>query len=328
MWQGQATNGYYGCPSQAPNACQACGKLSIPTYNADEWAEYNQTDEGVKTFKYWADWIPTPDGERWCINKRLEARRIVDGMIARWGWQTLREGEGVIDIGGEPGFVAAELLASGIHVTVVDPAFGATGKAHASTTKCIEDPLAHGSGQFAPGVTPFRVIRKPFDEAFVQDPSNHDFLSKVSAIVALYPDEGTNFLIHYTAKHGIRTAIIPCNECAQYFPPHNPTYEGFVGELLQRDYHWAQMFGQSPMCQEMISGTPFCRVLLQRTPWQWRQESAWHPQAAWRHSSAGDQGYSCSGGYNAYRGCTHGYGNGCGGRFGSGCGCKSRGMAY
>eukprot|EP00439_Symbiodinium_sp_Y106_P072231 s574_g13.t1 len=80
----------------------------------------------------WRDWVAGPDGSRWCENKRYEADRIVDWMVCNWGLQNMCRGSGVLDVGGEPGFLASALLARGVGVTVVDPTWRITGKAHAS----------------------------------------------------------------------------------------------------------------------------------------------------------------------------------------------------
>lgn len=217
-------------------------------------------------FRWWADWIPTPDGQNWCANKMREARCIVNGMIQKWGLDVLQSGEGVVDIGGDPGFVAAELIRSGIHVTVIDPGFGKSGKSNPATDRFLRDPM-HAK-RMREGVVPFRKIQHPFTEAFAKDPDNASFLNGVSAFVSLYPDEATDFLLRFTAKMNLRTALIPCNECVRFFPPHEPTYEGFVKHLLILDDGYVQESGgrAASLQRVQIWGTPFCPVLLQRSP--------------------------------------------------------------
>jgi len=205
------------------------------------------------------------EGQDWCYKKQAEAHRVVQGMINQWGLHVLQAGAGVIDIGGDPGFVAAELLYAGIRTTVVDPAFGMSGKANPAISAYLKDQTLHKTAES--GTTPFTVIRRPFNQDFVDDPANQDLVTRVSAIVSLYPDEATDFLLHFTAARALRTAIIPCNECRQYFPPQNPTYEGFVTHLLQRDNYTVSLYGHGAFLrQEWLTGTPFCRVILQRTP--------------------------------------------------------------
>lgn len=200
-------------------------------------------------------------------NKRQEARCVVNGMIAQWGLPALCEGEGVIDIGGDPGFVAAELLHNGIHATVIDPAFGYAGKSDPWTLRYLEDP-GHRS-RVREGATPLRILRRAFDEAFVRDPANRRLLEGASALVSLYPDEGTDFVLQFTAARALRTALIPCNECRQYFPPREPTYEGFVKQLLQNDRQYCWRYGgAAPLRREQVWGTPYCQVLLARSPQQ------------------------------------------------------------
>jgi len=179
----------------------------------------------------------------------------VEGMICKWGLRTLQAGC-VMDVGGDPGFVSAELLHAGINVTVLDPAFGCSGKADPATTHH----LSHSPANLT-------LIRKPFNQDFVDDPENASLMRNVSAFVSLYPDEATDFLIAFTAAHAMRIALIPCNECAQYFPPQEPTYEGFVRQLLMKDRYYASCYGQKAHLQrERICGAPFCQTLLQRTP--------------------------------------------------------------
>lgn len=247
--------------SQYPQGCTgACGCWNGcwgHGYTADEWDVYGKTLEGQNTYRWWADWIPTPAGQQWCANKRWEARRVVDGMIQQWGLQALQAGEGVIDIGGDPGFVAAELLRSGIRVTVVDPAFGVSGKANPMTSEVLRH---FGQNQL-------RLIRQPFNQAFVDNPAYAGLLGQATALVSLYPDEATDFCLCFSAFSSMRTALIPCNECRQYFPPHDPTYEGFVNQLLARDCHYARFFGNPVLLRrERICNTPYCQVILQRTP--------------------------------------------------------------
>ena len=202
-------------------------------------------------------------------NKRREARAVVTGLIRHWGLEKLRQGEGVLDVGGDPGFLAAELLQQGIHVTVIDPGFGFAGKSDASTTEYL-----HSSEHYERvrvGVTPFRVIREPFSEDFANIPKNRKLLEAASALVSLYPDEATDFLLYWSATNGKPFAFIPCNDCAQYFPPQNPTYEGFVRRLLADDSRYCQSVQNGSMLHQVLSReylveAPFCRVLLQRAP--------------------------------------------------------------
>jgi len=234
------------------------------SFTAEEWEQWNQTPEGSAQYHWWADWIPTHEGQVWCYDKRIEARCVVDGMIRQWGLDTLCSGEGVIDIGGDPGFLAVELLRSGIPATVVDPAFGYAGKQDHWTACFLQDP---SNFRVRAGAVPLRILREPFDDMFIGDPEKQQLLQGAAALVSLYPDEGTNFIQKFSAAKAMRMAMIPCNECAQYFPPHEPTYEGFVRQLLLNDRYYLQHFGQhAPLVREMLCGTPFCRVLLQRTP--------------------------------------------------------------
>jgi len=243
-----------GCTSGCRGGC--CSLVSANGYSASDWDWFNSTMAGAKLYRWWADWMPTSEGRRWCHDKLWEARRVVDGMIHCWGLEALQSGEGVIDIGGDPGFLAAELLRSNIPVVVVDPAFGVSGKQNSMTTRILR---TFDSGKL-------RLIRQRFDQAFVDDPKNGEILCRASAVVSLYPDEATNQILYYTAAFALRTALMPCNECQQFFPPGNPTFEGFVEELLSLDMGYSQKFGTAPMKREGLCDMPYCKVILHRSP--------------------------------------------------------------
>merc|ERR1712137_867079 len=181
-----------GCGAGPPGL-----KPGAVTYDAEEWDHFNNTPEGEQQFRWWADWLPLPDGQAWVQNKQIEARRVVEGMLAQWGYDELSAGYGVIDVGGDPGFVAAELLYFGIPVTVVDPAFGVSGKTDAATRSYLRTEEFHQPTWN--GRPPLQVSRKPFDQVFVDDPANADLLKHATALVSLYPDEATDFLLKFTA---------------------------------------------------------------------------------------------------------------------------------
>eukprot|EP00435_Cladocopium_sp_Y103_P043879 s900_g12.t1 len=175
------------------------------------------------TAKEWQDWIAEPAGATWCENKRYEADWIVDWMIRHWGMELLRGG--VLDVGGEPGFLAAALLARGISVTVVDPTWGVTGKAHWSND-CMA--TAHETG------AKLSAFSRDFDERFLVD---HPEMWQLSVVVSLYGDEATIPALMFAVDAGKPSAIVPCNECAHFFPDHNKTYEGYCEALLE-DAWW------------------------------------------------------------------------------------------
>jgi len=238
-----------------------------------EWKEYVDTKDSKESAADWAQWVRSQEGIKWCNDKRREAKTFVEWMIQLWGRHVLAAGEGVIDVGGDPGFVAAELVRSGIRVTLVDPVFGNSGKADAYTTAALRNPRLPSRFQAARldacnrCIPMFRVIKRPFDQNFVDDTSHTKLLKGASALIALYPDEATDFLLHTSAVLQIRMAFIPCNDCTQFFPPSNPTYQGFVNELLAEDKRKLKEFsGGVPLRRDRLWGSPFCQVVLQRSP--------------------------------------------------------------
>lgn len=199
----------------------------------------------------WRDWVAGPDGSRWCENKRYEADRIVDWMVCNWGLQTLCRGSGVLDVGGEPGFLASALLARGVGVTVVDPTWRITGKAHASND-CTWLRKRHPLLRFA-------AFSREFDERFIADYPR--LVNDASVVVSLYGDEATGPALRFAAKVGKPCVIVPCNECVQFYPDYNKTYEGFCEALLHEAYWYGGHF--EPV---LLDSMPFSRTLLVQNP--------------------------------------------------------------
>lgn len=177
---------------------------------------------------------------------------IVDWMVSHWGIETLNSGSGVIDVGGDPGFVAAALLARGVNVTVVDPTWRQTGKANPySEVEWAEK---------SPDGPKFGFVRAMFDQEFME---KHKELAKgASVIVSLYGDEATLPCLEYAADNDKACAVVPCNECWRFFPPQNRTYEGYIQALL------GQIRQKGGRLERVCLGprTPFSRCLLVQAP--------------------------------------------------------------
>eukprot|EP00931_Biecheleriopsis_adriatica_P090971 TRINITY_DN64882_c0_g1_i1.p1 TRINITY_DN64882_c0_g1~~TRINITY_DN64882_c0_g1_i1.p1 ORF type:complete len:329 (-),score=59.17 TRINITY_DN64882_c0_g1_i1:98-1084(-) len=201
------------------------------------------------TASEWSDWISEPDGSAWCENKRWEADRIVDWMITNWGIATLTRGSGVIDIGGEPGWLAAACLQRGISATVVDPTWRITGKGH-WTNNCEG---------LQPGNARFTAFSAEFDSRFVDE--HRELVHNASAIVSLYGDEATWPSLEFAVESGKPCAVVPCNECERFFPDHNKTYDGYCEALLY-EFQWRG--GRMELV--ILDGVPFSRALLVQGP--------------------------------------------------------------
>lgn len=192
----------------------------------------------------------TPCGVQWCDNKRLEAEHIVDWMIRSWGLETLRSG-GVIDVGGDPGFVATVLLQRGVPVIVVDPCWRMTGKGNRFTNLEWFDQV--------PGSPKFTAFRENFDDNFVA--RNRDIVSAASALVSLYGDEATDPCLEFAAASGKACAVVPCNECVRFFPPHNQNYDAYVQASVAK-----ACWRGGRLQRIFLPGAPFSRVLIAQAP--------------------------------------------------------------
>ena len=172
-------------------------------------------------------------------------------MIRTWGLDLLRSGTGVIDVGGEPGFVAIALLERGIPATIVDPSWRMTGKTNRLTN--IEQMVQ------MPGCPKFQAFQEMFDEHFYQ--LHQDFVDGASAIISLYGDEATEPSLRFAASLGKPCALIPCNECMRFFPSHNRTYDGYVQACMD-------VANQNKGRFELVNlvGAPFSRALLVQPP--------------------------------------------------------------
>jgi len=172
-------------------------------------------------------------------------------MVRTWGFEVLRSGSGVIDVGGEPGFVAAALLKRGIPTSIVDPSWKLTGKTNRLTA--VEQ-MAQ-----MPGCPPFKAYKENFDDRFVEQ--HKDLVDGASAIVSLYGDEATEPSLKLAATLGKPCAVIPCNECMRFFPTKNQTYDGYVQACLDDSRQWNGFF-------ELVNlvGAPFSRSMIVQSP--------------------------------------------------------------
>lgn len=186
---------------------------------------------------------------------------VAEWMITAWGADYLRSGVGVVDVGGEPGFVAAAFLDRGIPASVVDPVWGLTGKVNAFA------PVWQWSQSSQPR---FQVFKECFDAGFCS--RNRDYFHGISAIVSMYGDEATEPCISVAASSRKPALIVPCNECVRFFPPSNPTYDGYVQACLnQSTWHGGQFE------TGILSNSPFVRFALVQSPspsWKERALSA------------------------------------------------------
>lgn len=193
----------------------------------------------------WRDWAKTQCGSNWIGNKIIEAERVAEFMVKAWGLETLKSGSGVIDVGGEPGWLASALLQRGVPVTVLDPSWGLSGKCERSQD-LVEDPR-------------FTAIRSMFDEAFVAE--HKDLLDESTAIVSLYGDEATAPCLEYAAVTGKPCAVMPCNECVRFWPPQQRNYNSYAQAL---QFYANEKGGR--VQRATLQGSPFSWVLLVQLP--------------------------------------------------------------
>lgn len=172
-------------------------------------------------------------------------------MIKHFGIDQLRNGSGVIDVGGEPGFVGASLLKHGIPTIVVDPSWRLTGKTSRLTN--IEQMIQ------MPGCPQFQAFQECFDDNFYN--KNKELVDSATAIVSLYGDEATEPSLRLAASLGKPCALIPCNECIRFFPPENQTYDAYVQACVDKPN---QIRGRFELVN--LFGAPFSRSLVVQPP--------------------------------------------------------------
>lgn len=170
-------------------------------------------------------------------------------MLANWGLDMLKSGTGVIDVGGDPGFVASALLKRGIPTVVVDPTWGLTGKGDKITATELADP----------GNPSFSAFQENFDEDFCR--SHREVIEGASAIISLYGDEATAPSLQIAAAFGKPSAIVPCPECVRFFPQQKQNYDGYVEFCLAQGNAFG---GRFELVQ--LHGAPFSRQLVVQSP--------------------------------------------------------------
>lgn len=180
---------------------------------------------------------------------------MVEWMVKNWGLQMLKSGTGVIDVGGDPGFVAVALMKRGIPVTVVDPTWGVTGKGDWQTQSELTETL---DGQVCWNRI-FRFFSENFDAGFCV--RNAEFVDAASVIVSLYGDEATSPSVQMAAALGKPCFVVPCNECIRFYPPQNQTYDAYVQACVDEGNRMGGRFEQV-----QLQGVPFSRSLVAQWP--------------------------------------------------------------
>eukprot|EP00928_Gymnodinium_smaydae_P078854 TRINITY_DN62917_c0_g1_i1.p1 TRINITY_DN62917_c0_g1~~TRINITY_DN62917_c0_g1_i1.p1 ORF type:complete len:419 (-),score=55.64 TRINITY_DN62917_c0_g1_i1:346-1572(-) len=200
------------------------------------------------TRNQWVNWVQTPCGQRWSYNKRYEADTIVEWMIRNWGIDWLRSGSGVIDVGGDPGFLAAACLQRGIPVTVVDPTWRLSGK------ESVYSQVENYDCSY------LQAYQQMFDNGFCS--RNEQLVRNASVIVSLYGDEATAPSMQAAAAFQRPCLVVPCNECIRFFPPPpHQTYDGYVWSCVAQGN---QLGGFFEFAQ--LHGSPFSRALVVQSP--------------------------------------------------------------
>eukprot|EP00439_Symbiodinium_sp_Y106_P047777 s682_g6.t1 len=105
----------------------------------------------------------------------------------------------------------------------------------------------------------FAAFSREFDERFIADYPR--LVKDASVVVSLYGDEATGPALRFAAEVGKPCVIVPCNECVQFYPDYNKTYEGFCEALLHDAYWYGGHFELV-----LLTGMPFSRTLLVQNP--------------------------------------------------------------
>jgi len=153
-------------------------------------------------------------------------------------------------VGGELGYLAAALLQREVPVTVFDPFWGFIGKKNNVQLDALQNSI---------GFLRFAAVKVMFDEVFVAD--NQEFVDGASAIVSMYGDEVLAPCLEFAAATGKPCAVMPCNECVRFWPPHNRNYNGYAMSLLDD----ANQKG-GRVQRATLYGAPFSWVLLVQLP--------------------------------------------------------------
>lgn len=172
-------------------------------------------------------------------------------MIQHWGIDLLRAGSGVVDVGGDPGFLCAALLERGIPTFVVDPVWRYTGKTNAHTA--IEQM------EQMPGCPAFSSFAECFDEDFCA--RHQGLVQNCSVIVSLYGDEATEPTLRLAAAMGKPALVIPCNECVRFFPRERPNYDAYVQACVQQGNQQGGRFELAT-----LHAAPFSRAGVIQSP--------------------------------------------------------------
>jgi hypothetical protein len=170
----------------------------------------------------------------------------------------LNHGSGVVDAAGGAGYVSLTLCMAGVRSTVVDPREN-VGRLAKKDRKVYHRAIREAlQGPFCQPILPYQSLRAWFagkpngvdtsfrhpDQDDIQVCSrSHPLLQECSAIVALHPDEATDFIVDMAVAKRVPFVIMPCCVFSRLFPHRRRpdtsdpvcTYDDLVAYLMSKD---------------------------------------------------------------------------------------------
>jgi hypothetical protein len=165
--------------------------------------------------------------------KSMRAKIFASWLIQSFGTETLKQGNGVLDVAGGKGKLSIELAVQGkIPSTIVDPLV----RKHGKKLDPREAKRIRKMGAPHPN-----LVSKPFNQTtFLEE--NEDLLMESSICVGLHPDECTEDILDLALRYNKPVAIVPCCVFNGFFPLRSlpcgkpvRTYEDFLKYLLAKD---------------------------------------------------------------------------------------------
>lgn len=166
--------------------------------------------------------------------KSLRAKIFASWLVDEFGFDLLKQNDGVLDVAGGKGQLSIELsvLASGVQCTVIDPFIRGRSAEGTFLPNKESKRIKKGNG----------MIPQHIPQYFMKNEESNNLIARCSCVVGLHPDQPTEDIVDLALLHGKPFACIPCCVYPGLFTMRRlangkfvQSYEDFIEYLLEKD---------------------------------------------------------------------------------------------
>eukprot|EP01125_Pyxidicula_operculata_P009729 TRINITY_DN3190_c0_g1_i1.p1 TRINITY_DN3190_c0_g1~~TRINITY_DN3190_c0_g1_i1.p1 ORF type:complete len:467 (-),score=91.30 TRINITY_DN3190_c0_g1_i1:14-1414(-) len=161
------------------------------------------------------------------VSRQKRALLFADFLVNTFGKEFMNRGSGVLDIAGGRGSLSFELFTvRSIKCTLIEPR-------PLKLNRKQHQYMKHNNLTNDENIP--KQIQSLFNDDFVNEPDNREFINNLSLVVAMHPDQATEPAVDFAVSKNLPWAVVPCCTFAsdnphRRIPPDNPVtnYQEFL----------------------------------------------------------------------------------------------------